>query len=493
MAYTDIQCIAYQVPTVAKVFNNTDPGAVPTMPNINNYSIRPSETAVPNTNIPIYNNNNYTLSSAPAKDYTKGSDYKKWLPYGKEYLGKLIGYLENPANSTTNEINAMITYLKYWTDWGDWTIPSAADQNNTAVGIVQVNSENAYELKGSDSFFTNTKYIDDLDSDAKNRVVRFLNVLYKASIDANVDKSITTLKVFMAPEFYFRPETPVTTTVNGTDYDSAVYRAYTYDVYKAIKEVLQQTIKGMGLNHWLIIPGTIMWYMPAGTTANHKSVTANTYFNSCIYIYNYSRVFNQQTSHKLEKAKASHIDGVPYNDWDYGANAPIALNKYSDDTKLNKHLFDISTLKTGLEICLEHKMYHSNDEKYGVLTKRIVKDVPSSYNGKYRHLQLLTAGGMPINDNSIALKEDGVFFRNDGLKQDSIYFDTYVYAAKYIIILDDGSLIDIVGDNNEVSLNNDVAFKLRSPLPDPPGNLELLNGMSFDQQNIVIYPTQKIS
>ncbi|MEM9686180.1 MAG: hypothetical protein AAF934_04585, partial [Bacteroidota bacterium] len=62
MAYTHVQCIGYQVPTVAKKFLNVDPGGgIITMPNIQDSSgndILPSQASVRNnnntTNIGLY-------------------------------------------------------------------------------------------------------------------------------------------------------------------------------------------------------------------------------------------------------------------------------------------------------------------------------------------------------------------------------------------------------------------------------------------------------
>ena len=473
MAYTHIQCIGYQVPTVAKVFDNTAPAANPTIP---------TGAGVPQPDASIVDTNtNNTLIDPPTNPNTKWTNY----------LGSLIGYLENPANATSTEINDMIDHLKYRTYWGDWTIPSTTLTGGNVAIQKKLFIFDAYTLKDTAADNANLTILNDnANIDAKNRVIRFLNVLYKASKDANIDKSKTTLKVFTAPEFYFRPKDTVA--------NSNIYRAYEYTVYKAIKEVLRQTIKGMGLKHWLIVPGTMMWYMPANTTANNKTVTANTYFNSCIYIHNAS---NQQTSHKLEKARASRIDGVPYNDWDYGANAPAVLNKYRDQ-RLKKHLFDIGTTKTGLEICLEHTAgaTHTNGQRYGIL-KHLV-----DHKGTSRpDLQLLVAGGMDTNLPSIALENNKVFFRNDGYYKKSLlissnpdtYDEKYVDARKVTTVPPTSHLHLPALTAKEISLNGNNAFELQPPADAWPanpvnGNQYILPSMPFTEQQIVIFPTQEI-
>ena len=155
----------------------------------------------------------------------------------------------------------------------------------------------------------------------------------------------------MAPEFYFRPENPISVTIN--------YHAYSYQTYQAIKEVLRQTIKTeFKLNHWLIIPGTIMWRLDTNeTTTKRRPINKPTYFNSCVYIY---AADGNIISRVEEKSYTCAIDGVPLNSDTASSNAPTMLTKYYGDVKIKKHLFTIEGLKIGLEICLEHNINNSS-------------------------------------------------------------------------------------------------------------------------------------
>lgn len=515
MAYTHVQHIAYQVPTVAKVFDNTEPPADPTIPTENGIPALPI-LAIPmpghvqNDVWYFYNtiNNPNTLFPPPTPyDSTADSAYQLWLPYGKKYLSKWIQYLENPDNgsaTTRQQGAALVTFLKYHIRWGDWTIPSTNSQGQNVAIITDPASGNpAYTLTNTvaananvdDNNTTNLDILN-ANTDAKNRVIRFLNVLYEASQQPVIDHNRTTLKVFTAPEFYFRPEAKVL--------NSSVYRAYIYEVYKAIKQVLRGTIESMNLDHWLIIPGTIMWHMPVNTTVNNKDVAVDSYFNSCIYIY---KTLNHQTSHKIEKSIASHIDGVPYNDWDYGANAPKILPEYEDNYHLNKHLFTIDSIRTGLEICLEHGRYKNLDgSRYGVLAG-VYHDRRNDNFGQRYHLQLLISAGMTTNFNSIVLDKDKVFFRNDGLSSQSVTVGTgtekrYVDARTNTTYPVTVSTDLIALASTVFSLNGDIAFELQPPVNEvlPVNDADRVGGtqyllsdsMSFTAQNIVIFPTQQI-
>ncbi|MEM9686420.1 MAG: hypothetical protein AAF934_05800 [Bacteroidota bacterium] len=515
MPYTHIQYIGYKVPTVAGVYDDTAPANFPVVPNItfSNFTLNETHSYLDNGfiyDIDIYNSTVNILYKPP----TNTPDFEEWESYVTKYLGALIGYLEENPNTTgtiRNEIDTMITYLKYHTFWEDWKIPSAADQSNTAVSILEattgwVNNTlyPAYTLKGKDDT-SDTKYIDDLTADAKNRVIRFLNVLFRAAHNhrytnngyhynkdnGTIDTRETTLKVFTVPEFYFRPKD----TIGGSN----IYRAYTETVYKAIKEVLQQTIEGMGLNHWLVIPGTIMWYLPENTQRDTITLNTKTYFNSSAYIYTYPAKYwgSYQNSRAVEKAKASHIDGVPYHPWDYGKNAPQVLLKYKNNTHLDQHFFTIDGIKTGLEICLEHIMYNGK----GVLAEQTDKST-SAYFNHLLQLQLLVSAGMPTNLPSIKVKQKGLFFRNDGLNNKSLktgskpdtYDLKYVDARKSTSFFSrspvDHTEFPALALKSTVSLNGNNAFELQPP--NLQGNEQLEESLPFAQQNIVIFQTHQI-
>lgn len=267
--------------------------------------------------------------------------------------------------------------------------------------------------------------VDKLGADARTRIERMIGVLEQARqwvIHPAQGDNGTTLKIFMLPEFYFRPDNKE--------------QSYTIDEFRAIKDVLYRTITAEGTNnhynHWLIICGTIMWRRSFKNVEKDTQDTA--YYNTCVYVkgrWNRGKV----TKGVIEKTQASSIDGIPTGRHNGGFaiddskhSASEAFKMHYDLSYLKKHLFKIGTIDCGLEICLEHAMFSAkkltpkkqlvkNDfvhntasmACYGVL-KKLLNEVRNT-NIK---LQFLTAGGMPIEQTGVAANSNGFIMRNDG-------------------------------------------------------------------------------
>lgn len=87
-----------------------------------------------------------------------------------------------------------------------------------------------------------------LSDDARARLARMVSVVQKAYESASVDRADTTLKVFMAPEFYFRPEEKGDTS-----------RSYPEDYKDIIVQALANITKIEAFAHWMFVFGTIAW------------------------------------------------------------------------------------------------------------------------------------------------------------------------------------------------------------------------------------------
>lgn len=247
------------------------------------------------------------------------------------------------------------------------------------------------------------------------RFIRVLNLAYDKLQDVGtVGSDPHTLKIFMAPEFYFRPTSQPST---------ANEPAYSYDEYRAIKDVLRRTIGGDArFEHWLVVPGTIMWKWTRKDPSNSKRPlpqgVEDVYFNTSLYIKGGD--LRRTSTHVIEKAEASRIDGLPTGRHGVppGPNAPQkkatdeAWRRYLTPQKRRKHVFACDETNCGLEICLEHKLFG----KYGLL-KGLSNHMLSrpEYPDWGIQLQLLTAGGMPIEPASVAVKKGGYIMRTDGL------------------------------------------------------------------------------
>ncbi|NEP55876.1 MAG: hypothetical protein F6K31_02485 [Symploca sp. SIO2G7] len=218
-----------------------------------------------------------------------------------------------------------------------------------------------------------------LNQDAKTRIQRLMDVMYEArcwlTFDP-ADDNQSTLKIFMAPEFYFRP--------NNQEL------SYDQKVYKAIKDVLRNTI-GNKFPDWLVIPGTIM--------CNRKE-RPDVFFNTSLYIHKSSK------KQIIEKAQCSDIDGIPQGP---GITAPEFFPEYNTEIKKCKHRFKINGITCGLEICFEHILntYQPSNQPYGLLRELCYSNPPQ--------LHLLTGCGMYIKPTSVTTTFPGYILRNDGI------------------------------------------------------------------------------
>ncbi len=285
--------------------------------------------------------------------------------------------------------------------------------------------------------------LNNLTNDAKTRIQRFIGVLEQArgiveAGGAAVGADNTqTLKIFMLPEFFFRPDRSE--------------RSYTEKEFNAIKNVILNTIQSITkvdpLNHtrrisayedWLIVCGTVMSKkkrqqklktISSSYSKDDISKQLYGYFNTCFVIK------RGKTILQIEKITPSHIDGLPTGTHDYQTKidpdkkaAPELFHEYINLNNLKRHFFDIGGIHIGLEICKEHMGAPSNifwqgpagnivQYNYGVLKYIILNSLPAM-NNKITQVQLLPSGGMGFNPSSfIAYNPNprrAYAFRNDG-------------------------------------------------------------------------------
>lgn len=297
------------------------------------------------------------------------------------------------------------------------------DNNDTVYGIPP------------GSIKTPPKLVDEegsLSADAKVRVQRLIGAMHRARDRILVGDNSQTLKVFIAPEFYFRP--------NNTEV------SYTMTEFRAIRKVLRDTIAAQeGFKDWLVIPGTIMWRQTSKDkdigTLTKLTGKAKVYFNTSLFIKR-SATSSTVSSGMIEKCLESTIDGLPTGPGK--TSAPTKYTDYSlsdlDSTKLRRHILKNSGLTIGIEICVEH---HAQLQ----LLRQLQDKQFQTSNAESIDLHLLTACGMPLNDVSISARKNGYVMRNDG------YFDTaprvemrkvnqysYTVFGPSTVTIDDGSM-----------------------------------------------------
>jgi hypothetical protein len=263
-----------------------------------------------------------------------------------------------------------------------------------------------------------------LDDDARTRIQRLIGVMIKAEEKiSRIGDNDNTLKIFTVPEFYFRP-------------DRKESLSYNYSEYKAIRNVLEETISDHGnFAHWLIIPGTIMWKTDDSSPKHAPTTAGDTvYFNSAVYMYFNSLWYAAYDSGKIEKIEASKLDGIPTgrHAGDFAVpgkltpaqkakrkSASEMFPKYLTYPQKDKHVFMAAGIQFGLDICMEHS--------FGVIPKnptraelqkigryRVTRNVVLRQNQKRVQVHLLIAEGMNIREESVAAIEGGYILRNDG-------------------------------------------------------------------------------
>jgi hypothetical protein len=297
-----------------------------------------------------------------------------------------------------------------------------------------------------------------LPKDARIRLKRLASVAFLAkSHVALLGDNANTLKIFMAPEFYFRP--PVT---EGSDY---TYNSYPRSVYQLIINELGKMFRDAIFDDWLIIPGTAMM-----NAKIHPTSAQIVYFNSCFQIIGGAgAAASGNNLLYIEKKMPSNLDGVPYGP----GNDQDARQVFETWAFRKKRVFTVNGVRLGLEICLDHGTQ---------VLKRTLSDWSSNEGGinpQPLDLQLLTAGGMPVQTTSVAAKLNGYILRNDGysnpphseLRQITSYTGTNPWD-----LLGDAGLAPTIAVAQTVALTGAQVVPMKS------GNIGNFT------QNIVIYP-----
>jgi hypothetical protein len=241
-----------------------------------------------------------------------------------------------------------------------------------------------------------------LTPDARIRLLRLAAVVDRAArhlaANPHIAAEQNTLKVFMAPEFYFRPSAGY-----SIDYEHDTYPHW--DAYW-IMEQLTGMFKDPDFHDWLIVPGTIM--------LNLKEAESDPrIYNNIVMAVKGGDPSTVGWVISCPKAVPSRIDGVP--DPYVDEEATFLKDAYEDFNYRKLHIFGVSGksgglgVPCGIEVCLDHALDPS------VLKKTLSEWDREGMGRDSLSLHLLTAGGMRLKPGSVAARERGYFLRNDGL------------------------------------------------------------------------------
>jgi hypothetical protein len=228
--------------------------------------------------------------------------------------------------------------------------------------------------------------------DARKRLKRFAGVVnFAANRLRSLGDNANTLKIFIAPEFYFRPPRTL-----GPDFYHDTYpQTHAFAIFNALDTMFVHH----DFQHWLFVPGTVLW----NTSIDVRVPTV--YFSTIVHV----RGGRQNALRLIEKRLVSDLDGVPLDS--EPAMNPNLTPIFQDWQVRKQHVFEVDGVPLGLEVCLDH-----HDYEFGRVLKRIL----AAWRGregthKQISLHLLPAGGMNIVDNSVAARVNGFILRNDGL------------------------------------------------------------------------------
>jgi hypothetical protein len=209
----------------------------------------------------------------------------------------------------------------------------------------------------------------------------------------NIGDDDATLKVFVAPEFYFRPAAPT----------RGMWNSYTKEDKWWIWRALGSMFQNHRYTHWLIVPGTVVWQELSSMPTHPGEI----YYNTVPYVRGGSR---DRPVGQIEKYLPSGIDGIP--DLSGPAQHPQLCAHYDRYEIQRRHLFYVGGCLVGVEVCLDHA------NPYGPVLRRLISTTNSMKHVSWKHvpaLHVLTAGGMPLIPASVAARTGGCFLRNDGI------------------------------------------------------------------------------
>lgn len=228
-------------------------------------------------------------------------------------------------------------------------------------------------------------------SDLDIRMQRFWNAMVTAYDQLKLANALrdTELKVFMAPEFYFRPDN------NDT--------AYTFAEMQAFKRIMTSTLEKDGrFANWQVICGTLVWKQTGVVSGNRPSApseTGDVYYQTSIVIKITKSGYTKGI--EVDKAEPAPIDAIPTDRDSHTYH--VSLGRTYRQTRINT----MGGIKTGLEICVEH----GTDIRE--LRTMVINDKKKGFD-RALDLQLLISAGKYLFIDSAATKVKGYMAQVDG-------------------------------------------------------------------------------
>jgi hypothetical protein len=327
--------------------------------------------------------------------------------------------------------------------------------------------------------------------DATVRLKRLAGVVHQAKIHKIVDKESSSLKIFMAPEFFFRPPMKTESEMpKGKPPKDAPERvkkvkdetggSYTQATKNDIVNALRTMFVHDDFTDWLFVPGTIIWQMDPEEILFEISVT--TVRNTAVIIKGGHPEAPFTTA---DKVHFSQLDGVYPN---LKPEKNIRLRELVEDFDTRrKSIVDIDNLRFGVEICKDHgKKEHVLKSTTAELAKEELRRSPL-------HFHLLTTCGVPITPTSVAAVEGGYILRVEGHNSHPPYSQMgrvtkQVYKdIEWIDSLNDKTFESLEKQQKVTEVKKDLQFSVLTTIPLGP-ELQIKTKVQRQPQRIKIFP-----
>jgi hypothetical protein len=297
---------------------------------------------------------------------------------------------------------------------------------------------NTFPTDGSD--YKNRAYLGNANAekDISKRCAIMKTAIRETLTDSKIDGDSKTLKIFMAPEFYFR----------GTE------GAYPLEKVSSILAEMRNYTKNEKFKHWMFVFGTALGYLDASDkkeifnvaliqkggvntaekdqSAGHNAVLVYKEFISHI---DFLRDKNKDWTNKDERivrvASGESLVIPTLGSRDLGTMGANDASEYNASGLGGGSIFEMNGINFGLEVCLDHLL--------GRL-RGAIANKDTSWIGKIQ-IQLVTSAGAYIEGNHIAVCHRGLVFNVDGNGASRAVIADYNTAQLMdIVALSEGSL-----------------------------------------------------
>lgn len=361
------------------------------------------------------------------------------------------------------------------------------------AGVVGVGDIEICKAVENDRTFTQA--FATLSLDAQVRITRLLAIIDLVRSSKKAKAQDTTLKLFMAPEFYLRPE------------QGGPSRSYPHTEMVAAQQIFRAVFSQSMLAGWVCVLGTMIWNLKgkvvedsARTGLKNPTFAEKRYLDSLKLLVDSDLVYNSAMVGVGGKGVWVY-DKVHYADpADQIAPENWPLKEYVMHGPMQT-IVEAGNVHCGLEVCRDHQQHLLN--KGLAALKASFSQEPQSQ--PKLDLQLLTAAGMPIQKNSVVVGVNAPVFRVDGtVAQSDELFGKFTHSEIQLVaeknnqgvtkMVNPGTDLDgwtaLNTEDSELVLDGDLKLKV-----DGKEGTVLDNGVASKKaldkcypQRVVVYP-----